>query len=197
MANKKYVAINHKVEVNGQTVLSVVNGLGSMGMRNTAVAVLSDCGIKNITSDNWYPQQNWLDAFTEISEKFGHYTLYEIGLTIPENAKFPEGIENVHDALGSVDVAYHINHRIDGNLLLNNETGEKKEGIGNYHYKIIDNKKGEMVCDNPYPCSFDRGIIYAIANKFKPSGVVVNIYHDEESSCREKGDNSCSYLVSW
>ena len=33
---------------------------------------------------------------------------------IPANAKFPPQIKTIEDALGAIDMAYHMNHRING-----------------------------------------------------------------------------------
>lgn len=192
---KEYKVLNDKVEVNGRTVLSFVAGFGAM--RRAALDVLRKCGIEDPTFDGWYAQQKWLDAFTYIANNVSPQTLYEIGTTIPDNAEFPEEIVTPHDALAAIDTAYHINHRIDGVLLFDKDTGEKKEGIGNYHYRFIGEKVVEMICDNPYPCEFDKGIIYAMAKRFKPQGGFVDIKHNKEEGCRENGDKSCRYLVSW
>lgn len=192
---KEYKVIDERVEVNGRTVLSFVAGFGSM--RRAALDVLAKCGIEDPSFDGWYLQQNWLDAFSYIANNVSSQTLYEIGTTIPDNAEFPEEIANPHDALAAIDIAYHINHRIDGVSLFDKNTGEKKEGIGNYHYRFVNENTVEMICDNPYPCDFDQGIIYAIAKKFKPDGSFVKIKHDKEGGCRENGDKSCCYIVSW
>jgi hypothetical protein len=193
---KQYKAINQGVEVNGQTILSFVDALGSM--RNIGFKILSEKGIDNPQKGEWYPQQKWLDAFTYISSVADSSTLYEIGSAIFGNAQFPPEISNINQALESIDVAYHLNHRLNGEVLFNEKTGEKKEGIGNYFYKVLDNKKIEIICDNPYPCDFDRGIIYSMAKKFKPEDAYfVKVEHDKESSCREKEDKYCSYIITW
>ncbi len=193
---KQYKAINQNVEVNGQTILSFIDALGSM--RDIGFKILRDNGIDNPQKGEWYLQQKWLDAFTYIGSIADSSTLYEIGSAIFGNAEFPPEISNVHEALSSIDVAYHLNHRLDGEVLFDDEKKEKKDGIGNYRYKLIDDKKVEMICDNPYPCDFDRGIIYSMAKKFKPNDAYfVKVEHDKESSCREKGDKHCSYIISW
>jgi len=192
----RYKAINPNVEVNGQTVLSFVNALGYM--KHIGLSILAEKGIANPDPEGWYSQQKWLDAITYIAEEAGIETLYEIGSAIPENAKFPTEINDIHKALSLIDIAYHMNHRLNKKVLFNDETKKTEEGIGNYHYNFINNKKAEIICDNPYPCDFDRGIIHSMAKKFKPSeSVFVKIEHDKTKSCRENGDKTCSYIVSW
>jgi hypothetical protein len=173
----QFVAFQSGVEVNGETVLSVVNG---SPIKDMALAILGRHGINNPKPGEWYSQQAWLDSFREISEKIGDGTLKTIGLAIPQNAIFPPEINNTHAALASIDVAYHMNHR----------RGE----IGNYNYENTGEKSAKMVCRNPYPCPFDMGIIIAIARKFS---LGARVEHDAKQPCRKKGADSCTYNVMW
>ena len=173
----QFKAFQKGVEVNGETVLSVVNG---SPIKDMALKILERHGIKNPKPGEWYAQQDWLDAFREISEKIGDGTLRTIGLAIPKNAQFPPEIDNTHAALASIDVAYHMNHR--------------KGDIGNYKYMNTGEKSATMICRNPYPCPFDLGIIIAIARKFSMGA---KVEHDDTQPCRKKGANSCAYNVTW
>ena len=68
------------------------------------------------------------------------------------------------------------------------------EGIGHYGYnKLPDTNMIISVCNNPYPCSFDRGIITEMARKFQPYATVS---HDDSKPCRNKGADSCTYVIS-
>lgn len=183
-------------EVNGETILSIVDGLGQVKSR--ALNILSGCGINNPAPGKWYPQQSWLDAFLVISEETGPFTLFNIGKKIPENAQFPPDINDIYKALAAVDVAYHMNHRIQNEILFNPQTGHMKEGIGHYGFERKSENHIIMKCDNPYPCDFDRGIIEAMAQRFKPSSVFfVKINHDNNAPCRKKGADSCTYHITW
>ena len=177
----QFQALSSNVMVNGQTVLSVVNGMGSF--KQTALDILSRHGIKAPQPNQWYPQQAWLDAFQEINQKIGGATLHQIGLSIPATAQFPPGIDTIEKALASIDVAYHLNHR----------GGE----IGHYAFSKSDERKASITCKNPYPCDFDQGIIQAVAARFKPAGALVKVLHDPAKPCRKKAGDSCTYLVSW
>lgn len=190
----QFEAINPEIEVNGQTVLSIVNGLGEM--KNMGFRILKRFNIHDPEADNWYSQQDWLNAFKYFAEKVGPNTLFLIGNSIPENADLPPDIDDIEKALSLLDIAYHMNHRLNEKLLFDPETGQIKEGIGNYLFKKIDDNNAEIICDNPYPCDFDMGIIDAMAKKFKPSGSFISLVHNE-GSCRKHGDDSCSYTVSW
>ncbi len=65
------------VEVNGQTVLSVVEGMGTM--RTMALQILARNGIPDPKPGQWYSQQAWLDAFKAIAESVSPATLFQIG----------------------------------------------------------------------------------------------------------------------
>ena len=178
----QYKALAPGVEVNGETVLSVIDGMGSF--KAQAVKILAENGISHPQPGHWYLQQAWLNAFKFIAEKIGPNTLYTIGRKIPENARFPPDIDTIGKGLSAIDVAYHMNHR----------GGE----IGSYKLTDISHRSATMICNNPYPCDFDWGIIEAIARKFKPAeSLLVMVKHDDSAPCRKKGASSCSYLISW
>ncbi len=90
-----------------------------------------------------------------------------------------------------------MNHRLNNKLLFDPSTGKMDKGIGHYHYNKIDENKVEIRCDNPYPCDFDRGIVEQMAKRFKPTGVIIKIKHNEAEGCRKKGGKFCIYIVSW
>lgn len=180
MAQFKAFAPN--VEVNGETVLSVVAGVP--GAEGLARKILAESGIVDPQPGHWYRQQAWLDAFRQISEQVGPRTLFSIGKAIPENAQWPPAVNSIETALPSIDIAYHMNHR----------GGE----IGSYAYEKTGARSARMVCRNPYPCDFDRGIVISAATRFKPKDVVaVSARHDDSAPCRSKGGDACTYIVEW
>lgn len=176
----QFKAFAPRVEVNGQTVSSIIEGMGAF--KPTAVKILSAHGIKDIRSDSWHSQQAWLDAFAEIAKTVGNATLIQIGKKIPECAKFPPQVNSLETALQSIDVAYHMNHR----------GGE----IGHYAYQKTGPTTARMVCNNPYPCDFDKGIVLAMVARFG-AGRSAQVIHDQSAECRRNGANSCTFLVQW
>jgi hypothetical protein len=191
----EFKAMDDRVEVNGETVLSVVAGMGVYS--DKARQILKKNGIDDPKPGEWYPQQAWLDAFKEISDNVGQNALFEIGKQIPENAQWPPNVDSVAGALASIDVAYHINHRIEGEQLFNPKNGEMKEGIGHYSFEKTGDREGVMKCDNPYPCSFDTGIIEAAAHKFAHESEHIVLMHEEEGGCRKEGGKCCTYHIKW
>jgi len=191
----QFMAFLSSVEVNGETVLSVLSGMGFL--RQKGLDILERHGIKNPAPGQWYLQQNWLDAFKEISDDVGVSTLVVIGNKIPENAQFPPEINSLEAALSAIDIAYHMNHRIDGRVLFNPQTGQLAEGIGHYGCERVGDRHIKMVCKNPYPCDFDRGIIAAMIKRFKPGDSSPTLRHDDAAPCRGRGADSCTFLVDW
>jgi hypothetical protein len=178
----QFVAYSPNVEVNGETVYAIVDGMGTF--KSVALEILAENGIVDPQPGVWYPQQNWLNAFKKISDFLGPNTLFNIGLKIPENANFPPEIQTIEQALVAIDVAYHMNHR----------NGE----IGEYKYQSNGGRAAKMICPNPYPCAFDRGIITAMAKRFKPRDTkMVRVKHDDSALCRMDGAESCTYIVTW
>lgn len=175
----QFVAFAPHVETNGTTIMSVVAGIGDV-----AWPILAAHGLEKLEPDGWYPQQAWLDAFKEIARHPTNMSdLVSIGMQIPQNAIFPAGIDSIEAALESIDVAYHLNHR----------GGE----IGHYKAVRVNDHQMDMVCENPYPCHFDYGIIYGMARRFCPTGMFAKVEHDDTAPCRQQGGEFCLYHVTW
>lgn len=168
----------------GAAVLSLVNAL-PVG-KETRLEILAKHGIVDPQADGWYPQRAWLAAFKDIAEEIGDFTLFSIGKAIPENAVFPPEIDSLDKALAAIDIAYHMNHR----------NGE----IGHYTLTHFDGtaREATMVCNNPYPSEFDRGIIMTMLRRFiPPNSLRMDVKLDITQPTRTKGAESCTYKVLW
>jgi hypothetical protein len=143
----------------------------------------------------WYSQEGWLAAFEEIANNIGPRACYQIGRNIPKYAVFPPSIKDIHSSIASVDVAYHLNHRKQGKVMFDPATGKKLTGIGNYGYQpVAGQRKIISVCENPYPCDFDRGILTETGLRFESN---TRVAHDDSAPCRKHGADSCTYVVTW
>lgn len=172
----EYIAFDLNVEVNGQTILSTLDGVG-----DTVQPILKKHRLSNLQPDEWYPQQAWLDVLKEVHD--GNFlNLVGIGMKIPENAKFPPEINSIDSALKLLDTAYHMNHR----------NGE----IGHYRYQPVGDHAIDVICENPYPSDFDYGIIYGLVKRFRPDGTHFKVVR-QDTPCRLKGDDQCIYHVTW
>jgi len=188
----QYVAFKPGIEVIGQSMLSVLDAMGSFV--SFARQLLHEHGLTEIHSAAWYPRQPYLDAFAAIASHIGEETLFMIGKRVPEHALWPSYVATLEDALASIDIAYHMNHRVDGEVMYDAATCCMHEGIGHYRCHKEQPRRFIMVCENPYPSEFDRGLITTIARKFRP---LASVSLDEVKPSRKHGANSCTYIVSW
>ena len=194
----QFKAIEPGIEISGEAVGATVDGFKKYP--TVAMKYLVKFGFVKNQSDQvnrsaWFPHENWLHVFEGIANEVGPHSLYRIGKTIPENAIFTPHVNDIFSGIGSLDVAYHMNHRKNGVVMFNPETGVMLEGIG--HYRCTPNpaeKKIVCVAENPYGCDMDRGIYAALATRFESSARTV---HDEEAPCRKKGGESCTYVILW
>ncbi|XXF79092.1 hypothetical protein P2318_04880 [Myxococcaceae bacterium GXIMD 01537] len=197
----QFVPFEEGIEVNGQTVWSIVDGfrafsvLASTYLLQEGIGSADRNGIAVVDHSAWYPQKAWLRAFEKISAQLGDSVLLDIGKAIPRNAVFPPSVKDIHTGIQSIDVAYHLNHRKQGKVMFDVASGRMLEGIGHYGYEPVPRQNRIIcVCENPYPCAFDRGIITAMAERFVPGAVTV---HDDAQPCRKRGASSCTYVVTW
>jgi hypothetical protein len=199
----QFKAFEPGIEVGGESLKAIVEGfrkypsiimkyLTKYGFTKSADGKLSDI---DTSANAWYPQQSWLDAFEGITKEIGVNSLYAIGRSIPENAVFPPFVNDIYSGIASLDSAYHMNHRKNGKVMFDPQTGLMLDGIGHYGFQPVEGEnKIISVCENPYACDFDRGIIAAMATRFVADAKTV---HDPDAPCRKKGADSCTYIVWW
>ena len=141
-------------------------------------------GIDRLGSDpeESFPASHFLAAMSELQDQFGAPFMRKVGSIIFDNAVFPPGIDNVAKGMELVHTAYYMNH-----------SDEAKGRIGGYHWHPTSARAGKMLCDNPYPCAFDLGIIETIARRFEPEAKVAH----EPGTCRHQAGDACAYAVEW
>ena len=103
----QFVPFEDDIEVNGQTVYSVVEGFAifkkipSDILLTLGIGRPGPDGLVSLDEDEWIPQEQWLRAFEQIGEVVGTGALYGIGLKIPECAIFPPWVTDVRSAIKS------------------------------------------------------------------------------------------------
>jgi len=177
-------------------ILNVINGKKSNDIKpNRGEYSSIGMEVSVVNERYWYPLNTILSAFDLMLEKRADNTLFSLGRHVLDYARFPQ-IDNIHDALSIMDKVYHMNcSYTSGESFYDYKADEMQEGIGHYRYvKVPDENEAFMVCDNPFPCDFDRGLITKIAQAFDKSAKVL---HDDQFGCRKKGKHSCRYIIIW
>lgn len=177
----QFKAFASGVEVRGDVVRTFINVMGAF--QGIAVGILEDNGIEDPKPHRWYSQQAWLDSFSTIASKVGPNTLYQIGRQIPQEGRYPPGIDNIEAAFSELDTAYRTSHR----------GGE----IGFYKFESTGLQSGTVTCFTPYPCDFDRGLIQGLAERFEPMDSFIDVRHDVTEPCKKLDSEFCVYHVSW
>lgn len=141
---------------------------------------LADYGVEDVQPDEWYPLAAPLAMLYDMREEYGTASMRTMGRHIPQHVEFPPDLSGAGEALRSIDAAYHQNHR----------GGE----IGSYEFHEEGPGEGRMVCENPYPCELDQGLIRGVAQEFADSFAEVEEVGDQ---CRAEGGQRCEYRVEW
>jgi hypothetical protein len=188
------------IEVYGASIDAVVDAFKlfpSIALKKLVNAGIGTMSGKDvvINRDAWYSQERWLSVFESVANDIGPRALMQIGQQVPKHAPFPPTINDIHTAMGSMDAAYHMNHRKGGKVMFDPATGQMTPGIGNYGYTPVPRERRIIsVVENPYPCDFDRGIMTSLASRFEKGSRVT---HDDSAPCRKTGANSCKYIIVW
>ena len=188
--------INPLIEVNAKTVSAF-----AYAMKRGAQERLRILERNNIilNEKEWYSQANFLNAFYEVYHRIGEMNLFLIGSSITKFSIFPP-MSNLKEALQSLDIAYHMNHRINGQILYNKNTGETIDGIGNYTLLDFQEEECKAIIQStsPYPNKFDEGIIHQLVENFKPNKQRSHFVKiDSKSYPKNSGQNSCTYIIEW
>ena len=173
----KYEPIESSVEVLGSSIVSTISSFPDE-REEELKQVFAEHGIENPNEEEWYPHESNLAAMSTLYEKFGPGMLEKIGRDKPRNIAWPSEIKTATGAVMSIDNAYQKNHR----------NGE----IGGYHAEQVGENRIRIVCDNPYPCPLDQGLIEGVVFEFAGKTAMVGEIGDE---CREEGGKCCTYKV--
>jgi hypothetical protein len=181
---QKRIVVPPNVEVLGQSLMPVLGGMELL--KNKALRLLAENGIQTLEPLSWYPLRDALAAIHSIHEKIGPSTLRAVGRKAPENVRFPPEVRTLEDALRALDAAYQMNHR-----------GQVGGNIGGYHFEPVSARSARLVCDNPYPCDFDQGVLEALCERFRPKDSVWMRVEHGPQGCRQQGGAVCAYHITW
>jgi len=186
------------IEVSGQSVAGTMGAFQQYkSMPNRfllaeGIGTQAPDGSVTIDPQKWYPLDNWLRAFGRIGQEVGPAVLAQIGASVMQNIEWPPGMSSIEGLIRFIDVGYHMHHRKDGKVMFDPKTGTTLPGIGNFSYKGEDKARYLIECANPYPCSFDKGILGGALRRLGSGSLAV---HDWTGECRTKGGKACTYVV--
>jgi hypothetical protein len=189
-----------KIEVHKVSVVSVIEAFKMFP--EVPHRILSKHGVGELSPDgryappenDWHPVEPILAAIHEVSNTIGRYKMFDVGKLIPKNVVLPPTLRDIHACIQSIDVHYHLHHRKNGQVMFNTATGAMLDGIGHYGYTPKEDRRIVSVCENPYPCDFDRGILLGMARLFEPRA---RVEHVDSEPCRRDRAPSCTYEVIW
>lgn len=137
----------------GQLALGNIQNI----VRDEIEPLLKKYGLEDIQPDQWYPVQNILDLYREISEGNTNVTqnLVAIGKKGAEVGPLPPEINSLDAWLDILPFYYPqvIRNMVDGE-------GFKVHRIGEHHVHIIDN--------TPYPEDLMYGYFWGLVARLKP-----------------------------
>lgn len=190
----EYKVFENGIEAGGNELPIVALGALSKQRKDE---IIEKYGL-NTHDGAWNDLQSLLNAMKEIADSIGEMNLFMIGKEVMEGAAFPP-MDGLESALRSIDVAYHMNHRKNGQPMFNPNTGQMTEGIGHYDLVRFDeeNKEAILVCHTPYPSKFEEGLIVHIARTFKPEGSFLKVQLDTTKETRREGGERCTFKITW
>ncbi len=168
-----------KIKVRGLNFLSILNA-----MQNPSLT-LGDNYTKYKTYDpeSLYPAEEFISLTNEIEKRLGQLHLKKIGENIAEALKPTFDENNIHSAedfLRSFVDLY--NFSVIG------------EGKGTWELVSLDptQRKAVLRKDTPFNCILEEGILRRGLKLFSKDLVVV-----KQTTCVRKGDDFCTFEVSW
>jgi hypothetical protein len=177
----QYEAMNPGVQVSGEAILAFGEGMASFKLM--AQRIMEKYGIQNPDPSNWYPQQSYLNAIRDVSDKTGPVAVKSIGRHFLRQSIWPGEVKTIEQAFNTLDVIYHHIH----------SPGE----IGHFQFVESGPHSGVIHSDTPYPCEMEFAFFESVLKHFAPAGSTPVIVHDHCGLCRRNGDLTCTYCVSW
>lgn len=179
-----YKALGPDAEVYGKAILVSTEALSYRLFK----PILEKHGLAPINSNHWYPQQTWLNVFSDLSRLDNSISSYmiSIGIKIAELAYIPPKVEALpfdKAMMGVTEYYYWANHRGTNIGFID------VQKIGDKHLMIIDG--------TPYPDGLVYGMYYGMTRRFLPKGTPFTVRYDEKEPRRETGGRLTIIHIKW
>lgn len=190
------MSANAGIEVLGNVLCTILSATGNMPLVNR---LLAQHGLpQQLNPNEWYDRDRTLGVLSAIFASTGPATIRAIGQQIPARAEFPPNVQSIDEALKAINIAYHLNHRKNGQVMFDAASGRMTDGIGHYTAAKAAKDIAQVTVQSPYPCQFDMGIVEAIVDRFKnPASPWVAVKHRSHAACRSRGASACIYVADW
>lgn len=144
--------------------------------------------LASIDPEAWYPQTQVLECLKDIAygTEGGMMNLVAFGMKVIDTALQDQlSVEGmtIEEGLISFNDYYQMNHA-DGYA-------------GDISVVVMGPKHVELVSYTPYPDDAEFGMIYGLSRKVAPAGAHPIVKHLDNTECRKKGGQSCTYEITW
>jgi hypothetical protein len=186
------------IEVSGRVIYGLMQAFGQFKALASKYLLEEGIGQKGpdelavVEPASWYPMDAQLRALARFSRDMGDSVVHQIGVSMIKEVEWPPTVHDVKTLAEHLDLGYHMNHRKDGKPMGDLATGRVTEGIGHYFYKAGSQRGTEIEANNPYPCAYDKGLLFGALRKLRVVGAII---HDETLPCRKRGHKSCVYVI--
>lgn len=184
-------------DISGRGVMGILNAFGqfkalaSQLLLSEGIGRKGEDGLVVLEPDSWYPMDAYLRALTKAHAQMGDSVLHQIGVSVARAVWMPS-ITNLQLLAETLDVGYHMNHRRFGRPMWDPVAKHMRDGIGHYKYTEGREHRLQFEASNPYPCSFDKGLLFGCLRMLNIAGAIL---HDDSLPCRKRGAAACIYIV--
>ena len=173
-----------RAELWGGSLFGLAEGLEGFGVAKTAVeALLAKAGIHQRDQEAWYPMTAALSFLAAVEADHGREALRSMGRAIPESSRFAPDLDDMERTLRVIEVAYQVNHR--------------GGPIGGFQLHLPEPGRAELVCENPYPCDLDLGLLERLLERAAGGSPRASVVHRPGPACRRLGARACVYDLRW
>ncbi|WP_224363566.1 hypothetical protein [Hyalangium versicolor] len=186
------------IEVSGRVVFGLVQAFGQFKGQASQLLLAEGIGTKGadglvvVDPTAWYPLDGFMRAFDRTGQQMGDSVLHQIGVSTAKTAEWAPNTTDLKGVISQIDQGYHLNHRKFGKVMWDPATGYMQEGIGHYVYRARPDGSMEVQANNPYPCAFDKGLLFGAMRVLDTVGAII---HDDSHPCRKRGNKSCTYII--
>ncbi|WP_143414116.1 hypothetical protein [Halovenus aranensis] len=152
--------------------------------------ILSENGIEDVQTDDWYPARPFFKAVQEIASKAGDGTTFEIGRSMGQDVPLPDDVSSPHDMLSQYDTLHYDSYR--------NVDAQSGRSIGGYTYERIDATTCRMGVteDFPYHTGIAQGSTEGLTSTIT-NGVVRGKEVETQPTDAQKNPERRAFRLSW